>query len=148
MFPYHLVTQESVFTPDNQAVKAYPAVEHSGLTLDQLSKFVANMDASISVIHAADMRDKLREALSTPATRVIVNFSRIPLGQQGDGHFSPLAAYDAESDSFLVLDVARYKYPPAWVSFNELETAMLRVDPDSGLSRGALIVANPASKGP
>jgi hypothetical protein len=49
------------------------------------------MDASISVIHAADltaadMRDKLREALSTPATRVIVNFSRIPLGQQGDGH--------------------------------------------------------------
>jgi hypothetical protein len=38
MFPYHLVTQESVFTPENQAVKAYPAVERSGLTLDQLSK--------------------------------------------------------------------------------------------------------------
>ena len=33
--------------------------------------------------------------------------SRKGLDQTGDGHFSPLAAYDAASDSVLVLDVAR-----------------------------------------
>jgi hypothetical protein len=35
--------------------------------------------------------------------RVIVNYSRVALGQEGASHISPLAAYDAESDSFLVL---------------------------------------------
>jgi len=33
------------------------------------------------------------------------NYWRQAVGQQGGGHISPLAAYDPESDSFLVLDV-------------------------------------------
>ncbi|HJW81556.1 MAG TPA: phytochelatin synthase family protein, partial [Acidiferrobacterales bacterium] len=36
---------------------------------------------------------------------VIANYWRQAVGQQGGGHISPLAAYDPESDSFLVLDV-------------------------------------------
>ena len=36
---------------------------------------------------------------------VIVNYRREDVGQKGGGHISPLGAYDAESDSFLVLDV-------------------------------------------
>jgi hypothetical protein len=71
---------------------------------------------------------------------VIVNFNRASLGQEGEGHFSPLVAHDPASDSFLILDVARYKYPPAWVNSKELDISMRTVDPDSGLSRGALIV--------
>jgi Phytochelatin synthase len=34
------------------------------------------------------------------------------IGQEQGGHISPLAAYDAETDRFLILDVSRYKYPP------------------------------------
>ena len=34
--------------------------------------------------------------------------------QTGDGHFSPVAGYHAGTDSVLVLDVARFKYPPYW----------------------------------
>jgi hypothetical protein len=149
MFPYHLLTQDSLFTARNQAVKSYAAVERDGLTLNQLAQFAANLAASTEVIHALDvsadaLRSRLRAALGTRGTRVLVNYSRIPLGQVGDGHISPLAAYDAQTDSFLILDVARYKYPPAWVSFDQLFAAMQRIDTDSGLSRGALILSNPA----
>ena len=86
------------------------------------------------------MRARLIAALGQPDSRVIVNFNRASLGQEGEGHFSPLVAYDAASDSFLILDVARYKYPPAWVNFTDLDISMRTVDPDSGLSRGVLIV--------
>jgi hypothetical protein len=43
---------------------------------------------------------------------VIVNYLRKAIGQEKGGHISPLAAYDAETDRFLILDVSRYKYPP------------------------------------
>jgi hypothetical protein len=145
LFPYHLVTQETVFTPANLLVKSYDEVDRSGLMLDQLARFAANLKLSASVLHAADlyaddMRARLIAALGQPDSRVTVNFNRASLGQEGEGHFSPLVAYDAASDSFLILDVARYKYPPAWVAFQDLDVSMRTVDPASGLSRGVLIL--------
>jgi hypothetical protein len=150
LFPYHLVTQQTVFTPANLAVKSYAEVERSGLMLDQLARFATNLKLSASVLHAADlsaadMRARLIAAIGPPDSRVIVNFDRAALGQEGEGHFSPLVAYDAASDSFLILDVARYKYPPAWVNFEDLDIGMRTLDPDSGLSRGALILTRPAA---
>ena len=55
-----------------------------------------------TVLHAADlsvsdMRARLIAALGQPDSRVIVNFNRASLGQEGEGHFSPLVAYDAAS---------------------------------------------------
>ena len=61
--------------------------------------------------------------------------------QTGDGHFSPVHAalysvvplwnhlfqiggYHAETDSVLVLDVARFKYPPHWIKLPTLFSAM------------------------
>jgi hypothetical protein len=148
LFPYHLLTQDSVFTPQNLAVKSYARVEAVGLTLDELGKFAANLGATTEVIHVADivpdaLRSRLRAALADKDKRVIVNYSRVPLGQEGAGHISPLAAYDPESDSFLVLDVARYKYTPAWVSYDLLLAGMRLVDSDSRLPRGAVILSKP-----
>ena len=71
-----------------------------------------------------------------PPTFCVVSFSRAVLQQTGDGHFSTLAAYDAQTDSCLVLDVARFKYPPYWVSIDELYAAMQPVDPATQLARG------------
>ena len=146
LYPYHLLTQDSVFTLENEAVKSYAAVEHNGLTLDELGKFAANLGASVEVVHAQDiaidvLREKLRSALADTRKRVVVNYSRIPLEQEGDGHISPIDAYDTESYSFLILDVARYKYPPAWVNFDQLYAAMLRIDTSSGKSRGVVILS-------
>lgn len=72
---------------------------------------------------------------------LIVNYHRTGVGQKGGGHFSPIAAYHEKSDSFLVYDVARYKYPPSWVNTKELWNAMNTIDSDSGKTRGYLLVA-------
>jgi len=53
----------------------------------------------------AEIRDDLVANLQKRGDYVVVNYIRRAVGQQGGGHISPLAAYDRESDSFLVLDV-------------------------------------------
>jgi Phytochelatin synthase len=82
-----------------------------------------------------------RSNLGEEGRAVIVNYLREGLGQQRGGHHSPLAAYDPETDQFLILDVARYKYPPVWVSASKLFDAMNT--PDRGnqnRTRGYVLV--------
>ena len=38
---------------------------------------------------------------------LIVSYTRQTLNQTGSGHFSPIAAYDQESDSVLIMDTVR-----------------------------------------
>ena len=76
---------------------------------------------------------------------VIVNYYRKALGQEWGGHISPLAAYDEKQDKFLILDVARYKYPPVWVSSADLYAAMNTPDiVNSGKTRGYVLVSKKA----
>lgn len=76
---------------------------------------------------------------------VVVNYLRAALRQEHGGHISPLTAYDAQSDRFLILDVARYKYPPVWVTASDLFDAMNTADADNGnKTRGYVLVANTA----
>ena len=63
------------------------------------------------------------------------------LDQTGDGHFSPIAGYHSERDLVLVLDVARFKYPPYWVPLSSLWAAMSHVDPHTGLTRGYYVIS-------
>ena len=73
---------------------------------------------------------------------MIVNYLRKAIGQQLGGHISPLAAYDAEADRFLILDVARYKYPPVWVTAKDLFDAMNTTDSDNqNKTRGFVLVS-------
>jgi hypothetical protein len=99
------------------------------------------------VHHAGDetldaFRAHAREALSASNHYVIVNYLRRTLGQQTGGHISPLAAYDEKQDRFLILDVARYKYPPVWVSSADLYAAMNTPDAiNGGKTRGYVLVS-------
>ena len=43
-----------------------------------------------------------------------------PLPAAGDGHFSPIGGYSACEDMVLILDTARFKYPPHWVPLEML----------------------------
>jgi Phytochelatin synthase len=55
-----------------------------------------------------------------------------------------LAAYDTKSDRFLILDVARYKYPPVWVKASELFDAMNTADADNEeKTRGFVLISKP-----
>lgn len=99
---------------------------------------------SLSIDH---FRTLLKEAVSSQwhdnphARKVIVaSYSRKTLGQTGDGHFSPLAAYNAASDQVLILDVARFKYSPHWVSASLLYDAMRLPDSVTGRPRGLLVL--------
>jgi glutathione gamma-glutamylcysteinyltransferase len=78
-----------------------------------------------------------------PTSFLVVSFSRAALGQTGDGHFSPVAAYHEETDSVLVLDVARFKYPPYWVSLHDIYHAMVPLDPATNDSRGWFVMESP-----
>ena len=43
-----------------------------------------------------------------------------PALRAGDGHFSPIGGYSAREDLVLILDTARFKYPPHWVPLEML----------------------------
>jgi len=59
---------------------------------------------------------------------VIVNYRREAAGQEGGGHISPLGAYDAVSDSFLVLDVNPAAAGWVWMPTATLIKAMRTFD--------------------
>lgn len=75
-----------------------------------------------------------------PDTFIAISYDRKTLKQTGSGHFSPIAAYDEESDSVLVLDTARFKYPPYWVSLHLLFQSMFPIDEATGKSRGYFLL--------
>jgi len=75
---------------------------------------------------------------------LILGYSRKVLGQTGDGHFSPIAAYHRADDMVLILDTARFKYPPHWVKMGTLVEAMNTIDKDTGRYRGYLLLCSPS----
>ena len=72
---------------------------------------------------------------------LVVSYSRKEFGQTGDGHFSPIGGYHAASDSVLIMDVARFKYPPHWVPLRVMWRALCRVDGVTGQPRGYMLLA-------
>lgn len=126
-------------------------VRQSGLTIDELACLASCNGANATVTRAADNgEDDFRRSLelgygSATGTLLIAGYSRAVLGQTGDGHFSPLAGYHRERDLALILDVARFKYPPHWVPVAMLFAAMREVDPVTARSRGWIAVERAAA---
>jgi hypothetical protein len=145
LYPYTFYTQDNVFNADTQRIKSFVMVSVRGMTLAEISAFFTALGVKATPYYASDLsieqlRTLLKTALANPNARVVINFNRKVLAQEGAGHQSPLAAYDEGSDSALMLDVAKFKYPPAWIPLSELLDAMRSVDSDSGKSRGLVVV--------
>lgn len=140
--PYRVFTQANFFSNQKtQQVVSPEVVSRKGMTLDQLGELLASYDASVKVYHASDsnleeFRRLTAENLKQPGNFVLVNYLRKAIGQETGGHISPIAAYNEETDRFLILDVSRYKYPPVWVKAADLWQAIATVDSDSGKTRG------------
>ncbi|MDD9943793.1 MAG: phytochelatin synthase family protein, partial [Myxococcales bacterium] len=115
-----------------------------GLTLSEVGCLAACNGAGVRQTHAepaaepAFRTDLLSSVRAPRGPFLVANYSRSVLGQTGSGHFSPLAAVHAERDMVLVLDVARFKYPPHWVDIGQLYRAMVARDPQSETHRGWL----------
>lgn len=119
-----------------------------GLTLTEVACVAQCNGADVQLHHAlADGLDGFRQALyasvRAPAGPfVVANYERGALGQTGTGHFSPLAAWHSQTDHVLVLDVARFKYPPHWVPLERLWQAMAVQDSATREPRGYLVVGH------
>ena len=118
-----------------------------GLQLRQLAQLLRahGLKVTIRVVDgSAKPRAIRREIARNLATRndyVLVNYARKALGQKGGGHISPLGAYDAASDSFLLMDVNPNRAPWVWVRAADLIAAMRTFDTVE--NRGYLLILEP-----
>lgn len=143
--PYPLFAQSVFFTKEVEEIAPREVVLKQGMTLQQLGEVLRTFPVEVMVWHVSDksetdFRENAKDALRGSASCLIVNYLRTSVEQKGGGHFSPLGAYHEKSDSFLVYDVARYKYPPSWVKTTDLWNAMNTIDSDSRKTRGYLLI--------
>lgn len=144
--PFHQFTQDNFFSPEVEKVLPRSTLLQQGATLDELGGMLRAWNLKVEICHAQDtdletFRRQASEALASGEKFVIFNYHRDPLQQVGGSHFSPLAAYHQGSDRFLVLDVARFRYVPYWVSARSVFEAMNTVDGVSRKSRGYLLIS-------
>jgi len=139
-------TQNNVFdNPEARKILSPEAVSAKGMTLKQVTRFLQSYGLKAEAYYGSDIgldefRQKLVENVEQGNNFVLVNYLRSKIGQKTGGHISPVAAYNKESDRFLILDVSRYKYPPVWVTAEELWQATATFDLASNKTRGFVLV--------
>jgi hypothetical protein len=142
---YRPLTQDTFFDGQTQNIRSSYAVTFGGMTLDELAALLRSHNVKVEVYYASgttlnQFRAQAKANLTRSGDYIIVNYQRSVLGQGKSGHISPLAAYHEQSDRFLIEDVASYKYPPVWVSTENLWKAMNTTDSISKKTRGYLVV--------
>ena len=118
-------------------------VRRDGVTVDELACLARCNGARADVVRpgaevgVGALRAAVARAAAAPRGPVLVAaYSRAGLGQTGSGHFSPIGGYHAARDLVLLMDVARFKYPPHWVPLEALYAAMCAEDPATEKPRG------------
>jgi glutathione gamma-glutamylcysteinyltransferase len=119
-------------------------VRERGVDVDEFACLARCNGADVE-IHRGDASglELWRAALAMAASGeavVVASYDRAVLGQTGSGHFSPIGGYHSTKDLALILDVARFKYPPHWVPAELLWRAMEGIDPATGQARGWLVI--------
>lgn len=143
---YRLFIQDNFFTDKVSQIVSQESVLQKGMTLDELAKAVSTYDVKTSTVHASqitmdDFREMVKKHTRTRHHFMIANYSRPALHQIGQGHFSPIAAYDEQKDALLVLDVSRYKYTITWVDLPHFFMSMQTIDHEANASRGVLLIS-------
>ncbi|MFK0570853.1 phytochelatin synthase family protein [Endozoicomonas sp.] len=151
-YPYTYITQDSFFTPSVLPYLFPKRVMARGADMTELHHALQAHGVAVNAISGDTLTvDELRTLLSRELVDsenyLLVNYQRSFLQQRSGGHWSVLAAYDYDSDRALILDVARYSYPPVWVSLPALLAAINSSD-SGGKTRGLLMVSGqPHSQG-
>lgn len=149
-------TQNSFFNAKTEKVKPRAVFfgkatadgkRDGGLQLDQFAGMLAVHGLKAETHHVdgpdavARVKNDFIASLKDDTTFIVINFDRKQLGQNGGGHLSPVAAYDAKSDSFLVLDVNPVVSEWFWAKADALIAAMNTKDAEN--YRGYVIVSRP-----
>jgi hypothetical protein len=144
--PYAFFTQSNFFTPEVSKIISAKTVLKQGMTREEMAETLRAQGVKAKSFAGDTFSDEslralLQKALGDDGQFVLANYLRQSLGQVGGGHWSVLAAYDAKSDRVLILDVAKYKYSPAWVGIDTLRQAIATIDTTSNKARGLVIVS-------
>lgn len=118
-----------------------------GLNLNDFAKILKTHKLNSSLHHQSDssqasidnFRSIVKKILNDEENFLVVNFNGNIFGNSTNGHISPVVAYDQESDSLLVLDVALHKNQWYWVDLVDMIKAMNTLDNEQ--YRGYLIVS-------
>ncbi|KAL4190369.1 hypothetical protein AMTRI_Chr07g24400 [Amborella trichopoda] len=121
-------------------------VKAEGITFGKLACLAYCAGAQVETFRANqcsidDFRKHVIRCASLENCHVITSYHRRPFSQTGTGHFSPIGGYHAGKDMVLILDVARFKYPPHWVPLPLLWEAMNSIDEATGHHRGFMLVS-------
>ncbi len=110
------------------------AVRDGGYQLRQFDELLKAHDLVTRLVvvdekkSAEEIRADWVDNLQRGGDYVIVNYRREQAEQRGGGHISPLAAYDAESDSVLVMDVNPANAGWVWMPIATLIKGMRTLD--------------------
>jgi hypothetical protein len=113
-----------------------------GLSLDDLASVTrTKTKRTVTVLRGLSLPEFRAHLarVNDPTRRYVANFQRGLLFGKGVGHHSPLAAYLADRDLVLVLDV-NPSFGPWLVSAERLFRAMDRPDSSTGKKRGLLLI--------
>uniref|UniRef100_H2ZEH9 glutathione gamma-glutamylcysteinyltransferase n=1 Tax=Ciona savignyi TaxID=51511 RepID=H2ZEH9_CIOSA len=121
-------------------------VKSKGVSLDELTciarcnQLIADQVYVNDTTSIDEFRNKVKDVTKSSTAAIICSFSREVLSQSGTGHFSPIGGYHPETDSVLMLEPARFKYPLFWIPISLLWDAMNTKDTDTGVSRGYMVL--------
>lgn len=127
-------------------------MKKNGITFDKFA-CLAKCHCDVTVKRSNDFTfEEFKKDVENVTMRsdefMVISFSRKTLGQTGDGHFSPIGAYNPETEMVLILDTARYKYPSYWCSIRTLFESMKPIDKETGRPRGYFLLRYDAERPP
>lgn len=117
-----------------------------GVTLEQLTNAL-NMQGliaeKVNVESSTNedievFREMLKKELANPTKYIIANYNLNVMSTLNGGHFSPLIAYDENSDSVLIMDTWNAFAPWTWVKVYDLYKSMNTKDGDT--YRGYILI--------
>ncbi len=156
---YKLFTQRGFLNKETDKIKPREVIDYKaqnknvkydpGISLSDLSKILSrtyHLKTTLVSVEknnqkiVEEFRLTLKKVLNDKTRFLLANFNGEILKQKYSGHFSPLVAYDEESDSVLILDVALHKNQWFWTPISDLISAMNTED--NNTYRGYLLVEN------
>lgn len=118
-----------------------------GIDIDELQKMLKIHGVKSHLVFAdkfsdekvAKFKELLKETVNSDKKFLVLNYDHSYKNLMG-GHFSPVAAYDEQSDSVLMLDVAAHRNPWIWINTNDLYHAMNTKNYADTNYRGYLVI--------
>lgn len=124
--------------PDYHDHSSSCAVHTPSRALDSMNKQYLYANG----FNLALFKTAIQASCIVPNLYTIINFGRKELDQTGTGHFSCIAGYNRQRDKVLVMDTARFKYPPFWVDLHKLYESVCSIDKDSQKPRGFITLSS------